>query len=151
MAAEAALTRLLLTALVALTGTILGYLALGVVVGVSAGWSREVAIDQAIGLAMHAAVVFVRGVLPTALALGSACWFWRHRSGSDPGAWATLALALVLAAGVTLLILTSAIAGWPRLDVKRAPDALATVALLGAAAAGAELLSRRWRRRAEPG
>lgn len=151
MAAEAALTRLLLATLVALAGTILGYLALGVVVGVSAGWSREVAIDQAIGLALHAAVVFVRGVLPAVLALGSACWLWRHRRGSDPGAWATLTLALALAAVVTLLILTSPIAGWPRLEVKRAPDALATVALLGAAAAGAEGLSRRWLRRAASG
>jgi hypothetical protein len=146
-AAEAALIRLLLAALLALLGTALGYLLLGVVLGVAAGWSRDVAIDQAIGLAVHAGVVFVRGVLPAVLATGAACLLWRHWRGSDPGAWSTLALALALAALVTLGVLTSPIGDWPRLEVKRAADAAATVGLLGAAGAGAELLARRLLRR----
>ncbi len=141
---ETALTRLLLAVLLALLGTGLGYLSLGVVLGVAAGWSRDVAIDQALGLAIHAAVVFVRGVLPAVLATRATCWLWRHRSGSDPGVWGTLALSLVLAALMTALVLTSSLAGWPRLEIERAPDAVATVALLGGGAAAAELLARRW-------
>jgi len=147
VAAEAALTRLLLAVLLALLGTGLGYLLLGVVLGVVAGWSRAVALDQALGLALHAAVVFVRGALPAVLATGAACWFWRHRRGSDPGVWATLALSLALAALVTALVLTSPVAGWPRLEIERTSDAVATVALLGGGAAAAELLARRRLRR----
>jgi len=146
-AAEAALKRLSLAAGLALLGTALAYLLLGLALGVAAGWSQKTALDQAVGLAMHAGVVFARGVLPAVLATGAACLVWRRWRGSDPGAWGTLALSLVLAAVVTLLVLTSPIAGWPRLEVKGARDAVATVVLLGAAAAGAELLARRWLRR----
>jgi len=117
------------------------------VLGVAGSWSRKVALDQAVGLAVHAGVVFARGVLPAVLATGAACLLWRRWRGSDPGAWATLALSLVLAALVTWLVLTSVIGDWPRLEMRRAADAVATVALLGGAAAAAELLARRWMRR----
>ncbi len=70
---RAALTRLLLAAVLWLFGKALGYGSLGVVLGVAAAWSREVAIDQALGLPLHAGVGFVRGVLPAALAAGSVC------------------------------------------------------------------------------
>jgi hypothetical protein len=139
----------LLAAVLALFGTALSYLVLGAVLGVAGGWSHDVVLDQAIGLGLHAGVVFVRGVLPAVLATGMACLLWRHWRGSDPGPWATLGLSLVLATGVALLLLTSSIGDWPRLHVKRAADAIATVLLLGAAAAGAELLARRWLRRPE--
>lgn len=132
--------------LLAFAATALGYVVLGVVLGVSARWPRDVAIDQAIGLALHAAVVFVRGILPAVLATASACWLWRHTRGSDPGVLTTLALAVVLAALVTMLLLTSSIADWPRLEVKAAPDAVATVALLAAAATASDLLARRLHR-----
>lgn len=109
----------------------------------ASGWSRKVALDQAYGLALHAAVVFVRGVLPTVLATGAACLGWRRRRRSDPGAPITVAIALVLAGLVTWLVLTSPIADWPRLELEGAADAAATVALLAGAAAGADLLARR--------
>jgi len=40
----------------------------GLVLGVAGSWSRKVALDQAVGLAVHAGVVFARGVLPAVLA-----------------------------------------------------------------------------------
>jgi hypothetical protein len=146
-AAEAALIRLLLAALLALLGTALAYLLLGVVLGVAGGWSRQTALDQAIGLGIHAAVVFVRGVLPAVLATATACWVWRRWRGAEPGGAALLALALLLATLVTGLLLTPEIAGWPRLQVKRAVDGVATVLLLAAASAAAERLARRLVRR----
>lgn len=112
--------------------------------GVSAGWTREAALDQAVGLGLHAGVVFVRGVLPAVLATGAACLIWRRTRGADPGAWATLGVSLPLAALVTVLVLTSAIRNWPRLELRSAADGITTVLLLGAAAAGADLLARRW-------
>jgi hypothetical protein len=139
----------LLAAVLALFGTALSYLVLGAVLGVAAAWSRDVVLDQAFGLGLHAGVVFLRGGLPAVLAAGSACLLWRHWRGSDPGAGATLGLSLVLASGVTLLLLTSSIGDWPRLHVKRAADAVATVLLLGAVAGGSDLLARRWLRRPE--
>jgi len=113
------------------------------VLAVAGGWSRKVALDQAIGLALHAGVVFVRGVLPAVLATGIACLAWRRSRGSDPSAPVTLALTLPLAGVVTLLVLASPLVGGPRLEVKRAIDWVATVLLLGAASAAAELLARR--------
>jgi hypothetical protein len=136
-----------LAVLLALVGTALSYLALGVVLGLAAGWSRPVAVDQAYGLALHAGVVFVRGVLPTVAATSAACLLWRRWRGSDPGAGGTLVLALALAALVTLAVLTARIGDWPRLEVKRAPDAAVTIALLAGAGAGADLLARRLLRR----
>ena len=94
------------------------------------------------GLAVHAGVVFVRGVLPVVLATTSACLLWRRRRGSEMAPSLTLALSLVVAALATRLILTPSIAGWPRLEIARALDAVATVALLGAAATASELLVR---------
>jgi hypothetical protein len=128
-------------------GTALAYLLLGVTLGLAGGWSRAVARDQAIGLAAHAGVVLVRGVLPAALATGAACLLWRRWRGTEPGAWATLALALVLAALVALPVLTVPLGGWPRLEVSSLANAAATAALLAAAGAGADLLARRRRPR----
>lgn len=87
-------------------------------------------------------MVFVRGVLPAVLATGAACRLWRRWRGAEPGAWATLALALALAALVALPILTIPLGG-AHLAVKGATDAAATVVLLGAAAAAAVLLARK--------
>jgi hypothetical protein len=137
----------LLAAALALLGTALAYLVIGVVLGVAASWSQKTALDQAVGLAGHAAVVFVRGVLPAVVATGLACIAWRRWRGSDPGVLATLASALPLAVLVTVLLLTSPTPGWPYLSVKGAADAIATVSLLGAAGAAADLLARRWLRR----
>jgi len=146
-AAEAALIRLLLAAALALLGTALAYLVLGLVLGVVGSWSQKTALDQAVGLAAHAALVFVRGVLPAVVATGAACIAWWRWRGSDPGVLATLAVALPLAGLVTILLLTSTIADWPRLEVRRAGDWIATVAMLGVAGAAADLLARRWLRR----
>lgn len=118
--------------------------------GVAGGWSRPVALDQAVGLAVHAAVVFARGVLPALIATGAACRLWRRRRGTEATAWGTLALAAVLSACFALPILTVPLGGWPRLEVRGTADAAATVALLAAAAAGAELLARRWPRPGRP-
>lgn len=136
-----------MASLVALVGTALAYLLLGLVLAVAGGWSRKVALDQAIGLALHAGVVFVRGVLPAVLATGIACLAWRRSRGSDPGAPATLALALPLAVLVTLVLLASPLVGGPRLEVNRAIDWVGTVLLLGAAGAAADLLARHLLRR----
>lgn len=113
--------------------------------GVAGGWSRQMALDQAAALAAHAAVVFVRGVLPAVLATGVACAAWRRWRGADPGRLVTVAGALALAALVTWLLLTSALGDWPRLRLEGAANTLATIALLGAAGAAAELLARRLR------
>jgi len=114
---------------------------------VAGSWAQKTALDQAVGLAGHAAVVFLRGVLPAVVATGAACIAWRRWRGSDPGMLATLAAALPLAVLVTMLLLTSMIADWPRLEVRRAGDWIATVSMLGVAGAAADLLARRWLRR----
>lgn len=128
-----------------MAGTALAYLVLGTALAVAGGWSRQTALDQAAALAAHAAVVFVRGVLPAVLATGAACAAWRSWRGTEPARLVTLAGALALALPVTWLLLTSELAGWPRLRLEGAANTAATVALLGAAGAGAELLARRLR------
>jgi hypothetical protein len=134
--------------LAALLATAAAYLLLGLVMAGAAGWSREVALDQAVGLAVHAGVVFARGVLPALLVVEAACALWRRSRGAELGAPATIAVALVLAAPLAFLALTAPLADWPRLAVKGVPDAAATILLLGGVAAGADLLARRAARRA---
>ena len=121
----------------------LGYLLLWAVLVAAAGWSLEVARDQAIGLGVHAGVVFVRGVLPAVLATGIACIAWRRSRGAEPGVPVTFALAVLVALVVTLLLLASPVVPGPLLAVERATDGVATVLLLGAAGAAADLLARR--------
>jgi len=106
-----------------------------------------VALDQAIGLAAHAGVVLVRGVLPLVLATVAACVLWRRTHGADPGVGGTLALALPLAALIARLVLTTPVGGRAHIVPGGALDRFATVVLLAGVAAGADLLARRLLRR----
>jgi hypothetical protein len=141
-------TRVLLASLLALLGTALAYGLLGLVLGLMGGWSMQVALDQLTGLALHAAVVFARGLLPAVLATGGACAVWARLRGAEPSPLWTLALALPLGALVTLGLLTTRIGDWPRLQVGGALDAVVTVLLLTAASAAVLLLAARILRRA---
>jgi hypothetical protein len=143
-------TRVLLASALALLGTALAYGLLALVLGVLGGWSAQVALDQVVGLGFHAAVVFVRGVLPAVLVTAGACAIWARWRGVEPSALWTLALALPVAALVTLAVLTSHVGDWPRLQVGGALDAALTVLLLTAASAAALLLAGRILRQSAP-
>jgi hypothetical protein len=136
-------TRVLLASALALLGTALVYGLLGLVLGLVGGWSAQVALDQLIGLGLHAAVVFVRGVLPAVLLTAGACAIWARWRGAEPSPFWTLALALPVSALVTLAVLTTPIGDWPRLQVGGALDAALTVLLLTAASAAALFLAGR--------
>jgi hypothetical protein len=122
---------------------VLGYASLGGLLALIQGWSRDVALDQAVGLAAHAGVVLARGVLPLVLAPVAACVLWRRARGADPGVGGTLALALPLAAVIARLVLTTPVGGRAHLVPGGAVDWFATVVLLAAVAAGADLFARR--------
>ena len=134
---------MLLAALLALLATLLGYASLGGLLALVQGWSRDVALDQAVGLAAHAGVVLVRGVLPLVLVTVAACVLWRRTHGADPGVGGTLALALPLAVLIARLVLTTPVGGRAHIVPGGAMDWFATVVLLAAVAAGADLFARR--------
>ena len=141
------MTRALLALALALLGTALAYGLLALALGLVGGWSAQVALDQLIGLGLHAAVVFVRGVLPAVLVTAGACAIWARLRGTETSPLWTLALALPVAALVTLGILTTRIGDWPHLQVGGVLDAALTVLLLTAASAAALLLAKRILRR----
>jgi hypothetical protein len=134
--------RAILASGLALLGTAAAYAALGAVAGLAGGWTREVAPGQGVGLAAHAAVVFVRGVLPTALLTSLAC-AQAARRGRAPGPLATLGIAGLAAALVFPTLLTLPIGDWPRLQVTRLADGAASIAALALAAAAAVGLAGR--------
>jgi hypothetical protein len=135
--------RVLLASVLALLGTALAYGLLALVLALVGGWSAQVALDQVIGLGLHAAVVFVRGLLPAVLVTAGACAIWARLRGTEPSPLWTLALALPVAALVTLAVLTTRVGDWPRLQVGGALDAALTMLLLTAASAAALLLAKR--------
>jgi hypothetical protein len=134
--------RAILASGLALAGTAAAYGALGALAALAGGWTREVAPGQAVGLALHAAVVFVRGVLPTVLLTSLAC-ARAARRGRDPGPLAILGIAGLAAAFVFPTLLTLPIGDWPRLQVTRLADGAASIAALALAGAAAVGLARR--------
>lgn len=100
------------------------------------------ALDQATGLALHAAVVFARGVLPAVLLTSALCALAR-RLRLGPSLTGTLLLALLAACIVVPAVLTLPVGTWPRLQVRGAADVAATVALLAAGSAAAVRVAAR--------
>ena len=135
--------RALLASGLALLGTALAYGALGMAAGLAGGWTWEIGPSQALGLALHAAVVFLRGLLPAVLLTSLAGALLAQRAGRPLGWRATLAIAGVVAAVVFSGLLTLPLGDWPRLQVTRAVDAVASVVALALASAAAVGLARR--------
>jgi hypothetical protein len=158
--------RALLASVLALLGTAAAYTALGGLMALAGGWTRENGPTQVFGLALHATAVFARGVLPAVLLTSLACALAGRHLGRAPGRLGTLALAGLAAVTVFATVLTSSLGPDPAtlaralrpagpvvapllsaaaapLRVHRAVDAVGTLVALSLAAAAAVALARR--------
>lgn len=135
--------RWLLACGLAALGLAAAYTLLGAIAAIMGSWSGETAIDQAAGLAIHAAIVFVRGLLPSVLTTLALRGLAERRLGRPPGWALTGTLATLAAAAAVPVFLISQLGSWPHLQIGSAVDAAATVALLALGSAAAVLWATR--------
>ena len=124
-------------------GLAAAYAAFAMLGAVAGGWSGETLRDQALGLALHGAVVLARGLLPTLLLTAALRALFVRAAGRPAGLAGTALLACGAAAAAVPAFLTSALGAWPRLQIGSTVDAAASIALLGLGSACAVLLAAR--------
>lgn len=136
------------TVLLALAELVVAYVGMVALGALAGGWSLDTLADQALGLSVHAAVVFVRGLGPVAVLTALGAWGLGRRRGASPGLPAVAGIATAASLVVVPGLLARPLGDWPHLQIPGPAEWVTTVALLAAASTAAwHLAGRRARRR----